>query len=291
MDRGASALRVERPPDARAFEDRAGEFLCEREAENNLILGLCTNLRGGRSFGPLAPYFAVVTADTEVIGAAMRTPPHNLIIAAGTEVRALPAIVDDVAQRMSELTGVLGPVDLARSAADLWSTRVGARSRLAVSERIYRLDRLKAPPFGRAPGSMRLATSRDRELVTGWLYAFAQDALHEGTLAAANASASWWIESRGLYLWVDGQPVAMAGASGPTPNGIRIGAVYTPTALRKHGYASTLVADLSQAELDAGRRFCFLFTDLANPTSNKIYQDVGYEPVCDVDEYRFEATG
>jgi predicted GNAT family acetyltransferase len=80
----------------------------------------------------------------------------------------------------------------------------------------------------------------------------------------------------------------MAGASGPTPKGIRIGAVYTPKALRRRGYASTLVAALSQAQLTAGRTFCFLFTDLANPTSNKIYQDIGYMPVCDVDEYRFE---
>jgi predicted GNAT family acetyltransferase len=65
--------------------------------------------------------------------------------------------------------------------------------------------------------------------------------------------------------------------------------VYTPPALRGRGYASALVAAVSQAQLDAGRRFCFLFTDLANPTSNRIYQDIGYEAVCDVDEYRFEA--
>jgi predicted GNAT family acetyltransferase len=79
----------------------------------------------------------------------------------------------------------------------------------------------------------------------------------------------------------------MAGASGPTRHGIRVGAVYTPPAMRRRGYASALVAALSQEQLDAGKKFCFLYTDLANPTSNKIYQDIGYEPVCDVDEYNF----
>lgn len=63
--------------------------------------------------------------------------------------------------------------------------------------------------------------------------------------------------------------------------------MYTPPELRGRGSASALVAAANQAQLDAGRRFCFLFTDLANPTSNKIYRDIGYEPVCDVDEYRF----
>ncbi|MBA3236059.1 MAG: GNAT family N-acetyltransferase, partial [Chloroflexi bacterium] len=93
---------------------------------------------------------------------------------------------------------------------------------------------------------------------------------------------------RTLHLWVDGEPVSLCGVGGPTPNGIRIGPVYTPPAIRGRGYASALVAAVSQAEIDAGKRFCFLFTDLANPTSNHIYQTIGYEPVRDVDAYVFE---
>jgi len=107
----------------------------------------------------------------------------------------------------------------------------------------------------------------------------------------AEATATQWISGGGLWLWVDDGPVAMAGAVGRTPNGIRVGAVYTPPDRRRQGYASSLVAALSQAQLDAGRRFCFLYTDLANPTSNHIYGAIGYEPVCDVDEYRFEPAG
>ena len=70
-------------------------------------------------------------------------------------------------------------------------------------------------------------------------------------------------------------------------SGIRIGPVYTPPALRGRGYASACVARLSQDKLDEGRTFCFLYTDLSNPTSNHIYQEIGYEPVCDVADYRF----
>ncbi|MDP8927425.1 MAG: GNAT family N-acetyltransferase, partial [Actinomycetota bacterium] len=77
-------------------------------------------------------------------------------------------------------------------------------------------------------------------------------------------------------------------ATGPTPNGIRVGPVYTPPDLRNRGYASALVASLTQRELDAGRSFCFLYTDLANSTSNKIYQRIGYEPVTDISVYLFD---
>ena len=95
-------------------------------------------------------------------------------------------------------------------------------------------------------------------------------------------------QGRTVYLWVDdGRPVSMTGAGGLTPNGIRVGPVYTPPGDRGHGYASNLVAQVSQAQLDSGRTYVFLFTDLANPTSNKIYQAIGYEPVNDFDEWEF----
>jgi predicted GNAT family acetyltransferase len=79
----------------------------------------------------------------------------------------------------------------------------------------------------------------------------------------------------------------LAGAARPTVNGIAIGPVYTPPQFRGKGYASSLVAKLSQHLLDQGRTFCTLFTDLANPTSNRIYQNIGYRPVCDYTVYRF----
>jgi hypothetical protein len=94
-------------------------------------------------------------------------------------------------------------------------------------------------------------------------------------------------DMRGIYLWEDAQRVSLTGYSGPTRNGIRIGPVYMPPEFRRQGYASALVAGVSQHLLDTGRKFCFLFTDLANPTSNKIYMRIGYEPVCDMDEYNF----
>ena len=91
----------------------------------------------------------------------------------------------------------------------------------------------------------------------------------------------------GFWIWEDGEPVSLAGFSGPTPNGIRIGPVYTPEDRRRRGYATRLVAEMSAHQLAAGRRFCFLYTDLANPTSNAVYERIGYRRVCESDEIGF----
>ena len=80
--------------------------------------------------------------------------------------------------------------------------------------------------------------------------------------------------------------MSLAGAGNPTRNGIRLGPVYTPLEHRRQGYASALVAWLTQRQLDAGRQFCTLFTDLGNPTSNHIYTEIGYRPVVDILKYR-----
>ena len=97
------------------------------------------------------------------------------------------------------------------------------------------------------------------------------------------------IADRLLYLWdVGGVPVSLAGGTRPGVHCISVGPVYTPPEHRCRGYASACVAALSQHLLDAGWEFCTLFTDLANPTSNSIYQKIGYRPVCDFNEYLFE---
>ena len=77
----------------------------------------------------------------------------------------------------------------------------------------------------------------------------------------------------------------MAGWTGKTENGVRVSLVYTPSEHRGHGYASACVADLTSLLLAGGNAYCCLYTDLGNPTSNAIYQRIGYRPVCDVTDF------
>ncbi len=280
-------MELRRFADVGEFLDAAGDFLGEREAEHNLIFGICSSLRTtpGMYAGP--PYLAAVTDGGRVVAAALQTRPHRLILSEIDDPRAIDHLVADSRQR--GLSGVLGPSEHARAFADAWTATGGPPARLAVSERIYRLTAVRPPRP--VPGGVRVATPEDRDLVVAWTEGFILDAFGEADPAEVESTADRWMSGseRTLYLWIDGEATSLAGVGGPTPNGIRIGPVYTPPEARRRGYASALVAAVSQAELDAGRRFCFLFTDLANPTSNHIYQEIGYDPVRDVDAYTFDA--
>ncbi len=162
---------------------------------------------------------------------------------------------------------------------------MGSAFRLLRRERVYELRRVIPPPP--APGALRVATEADQELVARWLYDFAREVGMEGTVETVAESAAQRIDRRELFLWEDGRPVSLAGRGRHTTHGAVIGSVYTPPAFRGRGYASSCVAALSRQMLDAGWRFCALFTDLANPISNSIYQKIGYRPLGDFDEYGF----
>jgi predicted GNAT family acetyltransferase len=142
-------------------------------------------------------------------------------------------------------------------------------------------------------GTARPATPDEHEAVVELRFAFEREALGgvddpEATRQATTLRLAEQSNTFGMWvLEVDGELVALSGHGGPTPNGIRIGPVYTLPEHRGRGYASALVAAQSQWLLDSGRRFCFLYTDLANPTSNSVYRRIGYRQIGESAEYSF----
>ncbi len=281
-------MRLRHFDDAAEFYQRTEAFLLAHEAEHNLLLGFGARLARHPDPDAQPPFLATVEDGGSIVLAAMMTPPHNLVLSRTDEPAALAPLADELRRRYPALPGVLGPAGVSRAFAETWQWVSGQSYHPGVAQRIFQLDAVR--PVEGMPGELRRATPADRDLVTDWLAAFHREALGEmpdrGTVERA-ADRRLTSDTNALYLWHDGEPVSMAGISGPTPNGIRVNAVYTPPERRGRGYASACVAALSQRMLDSGRRHCFLFTDLANPTSNRIYQAIGYRPVCDVDEYRF----
>ncbi len=269
-----------------AFLAAAGGFLGAREAEHNLMLGICSNLRDTPEAFAGPPYLAAVTVDDRVVAAALRTPPYRLVLSEVDDPGAIPMLARDSLDQ--ELPGALGPVEHVRAFVEARAALGGPSAHLHTSERIFRLTEVVSPRP--VPGRPRIAEPGDRDLVVAWIDAFMREALGEADTAGAAANADRWLARRGraLHLWEDGNIVSLVGVGSETPHGIRIGPVYTPPEARNRGFASALVAAVSQAQLDAGRRFCFLLTDLANPTSNHIYQAIGYRPIRDIDVYEFE---
>lgn len=289
-------MRLERFDDIGAFAAQAEPYLLAHEATHCLPLGLLATLPGEPLPSGETPYMALVEDQGAIALVAMRTPPFALILsllapelAADPDAtqEALALVADDVSDRYEGgLPGVNAPVPVSQLFAEEWRRRTGRAARLVVQERAYQLETVIPAS---APGTFRPVNEGDRDLLTQWMAAFAAEALPEEGIDAAV-----WVErylaspSRGGFLWEDGVPVTWVGYGNPTAHGIRIGPVYTPPEHRGHGYASACVANTSQRLLESGRTFCFLFTDLANPTANHIYQTVGYNPVNDVDVYEFD---
>ncbi|GAB4109080.1 MAG: GNAT family N-acetyltransferase [Roseiflexaceae bacterium] len=282
-------MQLNRFAEVAAFAGRAAPFLMQHEAEHNLMLGLLGELeRDPLTFG-LPPYLALVEQASTVAAVALMTPPHHLLLSQTEAPDALALIAQDVALFRPDLPSLQAPVEIASAFVQLWEERSGSVATRVFAERIYQLTAVRPPAV--VPGRLRLAAASDRALVHAWVDAFLREGLGEIDPERAARTAERWLAggTRALYLWEDqdGVPATMTGVAGSTPSGIRISAVYSPPEQRRRGYASACVAAVSQLQLDQGRRFCFLFTDLANPTSNHIYQQIGYEPVCDVDVWGF----
>ena len=272
-------LRLDRYAGAADFLAAAGGWLEQREAEHNLILGIASTVIDHPDLYGGSPYLATVTADGTFVAAALRTPPWNLVLSEVDDERALDLLVTDLTA--IKPPGVVGRPDVATGFASRWVGVHGGRWEIGMEERLFELSAVIPPR--EVPGAMRPATPADRALLVDWIRAFGREALGEQDSSRVAASVDDWLAGKGrqLWLWDDGGPTSLTGVGGRTPNGTRIGPVYTPPERRGQGYASALVAAVSQAQLDDGLRFCFLYTDLANRTSNKIYQAIGYRPITD----------
>jgi predicted GNAT family acetyltransferase len=285
-------MEVVRFEDAATFLAEAESLLLADEARHNLILGIAGTIRDAPDVYPMRNLW-LVRDEGEVVAAALRTPPYNLILAQPRSTDALTALAEAVSGE--DFPGVVGAEPEVHEFAALWSEHAGTPGRVNMRQGVFALER--AEPTPAVPGAARVATAEDRELALRWWVAFGEEVLHEGGPGRERAETSvdhkLASATNGLLLWeVDGEPVSLAGWGGPTPNGIRIGPVYTPPELRGRGYATSLTAELSQRLLDGhlfdgGRRFCFLYTDLANPTSNAIYERIGYRRVAEAAEIVF----
>lgn len=277
---------VKRFDDAAAFLTETEPLLLADEARHNLMLGIAGNLRDHPGLYLDFRAWAVEDAN-RVVGAALQTPPYNLVVARPLVSGALDSLANRLWDDRVDLPGATAAMPEVDAFADAWLARAGLARHARMRQRIYRLTEVR--PVDGVPGSARKASEADRRLLLEWVQAFAEESFEDVDPRAAVRQVDARLDRRtgGFALWEDSGPVSLAGWGGATPNGVRIGPVYTPPAFRRRGYARALTASVSADLLAAGKSFCFLYTDLTNPTSNRIYMDIGYEPVCDSVDYAF----
>jgi predicted GNAT family acetyltransferase len=267
------------------FLARVKAWLEKAEIENNLILGIAGFFESYSRQVKVSPYFLTVEENGTIVGAALMAPPRRLVITLMSG-SAVTTLADYLFADGAPVPGVLGPNSETTAFADYWTSRTGKLCRPKMSERIYACKTVNST--NHAPGRLRPATKEDQSLLSEWCVQFCADARIDDETVDFQTRLPHKIANQSLFVWDNDEPVSMAGLVRETVHGIAISWVYTPSHLRKRGYATSCVAALTQRMLDSGKQFCCLYTDLSNPSSNSIYQKIGYQPICDVQDWIFE---
>ncbi|HET7431502.1 MAG TPA: GNAT family N-acetyltransferase [Nocardioides sp.] len=284
------------------FLDVAGAHLAEEPVLSTVMAGVADRVREQAEAGVPWPegvpcWFAAVLDENEVVGTAMRTAPF------GTYPAYLLPMPDEAAvllartllEREEPVYGANGALPTVQVFCDEMARATGRQAVVGQHTRLFELGELtEALPV---EGRLRPARVDEQELVSSWYDAFMADADEQaGRPPGVSAHESPGpeemrrrIEGGRVFVWEDpdGTPVHVTAATMPTFGVSRVGPVYTPKEHRRRGIASQAVYQVSKLLRDSGERAC-LFTDQANPTSNKIYEALGYQRLVDMANMRVE---
>lgn len=281
--------------DVHEFYNDAFDVLMRHEAQNMIILGnLIIGHEGKDKTGwrdPANWLMATVSDANGIRLTALMTPPHNITLYATDNIiepDAVYCLIDGLEGH--EIPGVMTEKNLAECFAKAYSERKGLTCKTIMDQRIYELKEVN--PDIKRTGVVRLVEEKDMYFFPYWLEAFNASKAYGNTempVPLNEEEYRYRISAKKIYiLEVDGIPVSMAGYTREMITAIGVAYVYTPPYYRGKGYATSCVAQLSQMALDRGFTRCVLYTDLLNPTSNSIYQKIGYKPICDSLMLKFE---
>lgn len=278
-------MEVRLHPSAGEFREIA-EPLYRRDPVGNTIE--LTLLRSDR-FGE-DPLLLTMWEGGVCVGAGLQTPPYPLACNA-LPASAIDSVAAELARIRPDLTGARGSLETTTAFAEAWRAVTGCGWRVRTREHLYRLGTLR-PPTG-VPGSYREATEDDRPVLVDWVERFFVETFgHDSDEAAGrrfvdNAA----VVGDRFMLWEDGgAPVSMAMLRAPAAGVSRIGPVFTPATSRGRGYASALTAAAAAVALADGVDDVVLFADSANPTSNGVYQRIGFDAVADSVRVEFDSS-
>lgn len=266
--------------DPKEFERTVFPFLQQDPVLHTIIMSNVHERAAGTAPAESDASYFVSVHDPDVVGVAMRTPGRGVYVGALPEDLAEP-VADAFADVLPELPGVAGDRPAARRFADRWCERRGSQATESRGTRLHKLITLTL--LEADAGSARPMNRDEVRLVSRWG--------NEGFAEELRTGYEEWAErqyrDQTMWIWeVDGQPVSMVGYHLPLFGVCRVGPVFTPPKHRRHGYAGALTSQVSARILAQGNHAC-LYTDLDNPTSNKIYHQAGYRPVADFVDFDF----
>ncbi|AIY76756.1 GNAT family N-acetyltransferase [Bacillus anthracis] len=257
------------------FKEEVTPFLEKNEQENNLILGVLQMVQQ-----PI--FMGIAKQGEEITVVFLQTEDKKQIIVANAEISgvAIKMLAKELTKIYPDIPGLIGNKKVVQKLAEEIALLENKKTNVVMGQGVYELKEVKKKPSEDV--FFREVSSNELTLIEEWIYQFCKDVNLPTTKEEAKQTAHALLTNHRLFgLEVDGKLVSVAAKTRPTKNNITVNFVYTPTEARKKGYASNCVAALSQRMLDEGYKTTTLYTDLANPTLNKIYQEIGYEQIAE----------
>ena len=280
--------------DIKEFYRDTYDVLMRNEAQNLIPLGNVIIGNEGKDktgWRDTANWFmATVSDETGVILTAIMTPPHNLTLYATDNIindEALACLIKGIGETDFEIPGVLSDNDMALRFAKAFSETKGTAYRIHKNMRIYELTEVN--PDIPMIGTLRLVRESDMSFLPYWIEGFRSECFGSNIVVDHDpVTYRYYIERKKMYVLEDNNtPVSIALINREMQSVGGVSQVYTPPYFRCQGYATSCVAGISRLILERGFTKCVLYTDLANPVSNSIYQKIGYNPICDSLEIKF----
>ena len=270
--------------DISVFVAAADDYLRGDPVRNTVPLSVLAGLlaSGPAAYGDDPPQFGWHESGGRSDGAVLRTPPHPLLVA-GFPAGAAAGLLSQLAATPPHAVTpphTVTPPDAAnmldRDADEFsaaWARVTGGRTAVHHQMALFRLADLR-PPSPAPAGTARAPGEGDVDLLAAWTGAFGTET--GATVGDPARAVGEWLSYGGMLLWEDNGPAAMAVLSRTVAGVCRVGTVYTPPSRRQRGYGGAITTAISQQALDAGAAEVVLYTDLANPTSNALYERLGY---------------
>jgi len=273
--------------DVQKFAVKAEPVLGKREDVYSLFFGVLQAIKAGRYDNP---FMATIEEEGQVLALFQMTPPHPLNLIFTDENRmeeCMDLLIGNLMEHEIELNSIISLKPWAYLISEKWKAKTGMTHQLLMDQGLYRLDKINETLVP-SPGSWRFALKEDCPLIEKWFNLFEKDAglpLTAGEDVKKRVAS--FVAEQEVFLWeYNGKVVSMMKKARPTNHGVTVSLVFTPKEERKKGYARTMVA-AGTKELLKKYDFCVLYTDLMNPTSNKIYQEIGYKRIADSVQLKF----
>jgi predicted GNAT family acetyltransferase len=286
-------MKVELIESVDEFIAASADFRAADPLRTNIMGSVALSIAKGDRTYEAYHWWIVRDGDGDVIGIAMRTSPMNMVISS-MSAEAARSLGRSVGQFDDDLPGLLGSANVIEAFAQGYvASKSPGSARSLVPHRgdlLYELEELVEPSV---EGIGRVAREEETELLARMFVEFTEEAaVPRMSLADARENVSTRTRDQALFCWeVDGVVVSVAGHAPIVTTGEivigRVGPVYTPPSYRRHGYGSAVTAVVTRHLIEKGARV-MLFTDPSNPTSNAIYQALGYRLIDELVEMSFE---